>query len=206
MRKFWLIQFIANALIVFAFYEWLGIRDARASQLIVSFVLGLAIIAGTVFLHSRTFHMKPLHFALALVIFLLISWGLSTLPLEKSGLWIASTLTHGLRKPVKPGSIYEILNLIRWLIQWIAIPLLLLRKRSPRFWLQYVIVVLLAFVIPSLIIHWTPKLASTALQVTSFALRFGVAYCLITTGFVAFWRFTSSGSPVESQPTTAALP
>jgi hypothetical protein len=206
VRKIWLLQFVANALIVWAFYEWLGIRDSRASQLILSFVLGLWIVAGTVFLHSRTFHMKPLRFAAVLLIFLLICWALNQLPLDKFGLWLASTLTYRLRKPVKPDSVVRALTYVKLLVQWIVVPLLLLQRRSPRFWLQYVAVVLVAFFVPSLLIHWTPKLTSTALQVTSFVLRFGVAYCLVTTGFVAFWRFTSSGSPVESQPSTAALP
>ena len=206
MRKIWFLQFIANALIVFAFYEWLGIRDSRASQLILSALLGLAIVAGTVFLHSRTFHMKPLRFAAVLLVFLLICWGLNQIPLDKFGLWLASTLTFKSRKPVKPDSVVSVLAYLKLFVLWIVVPVLLLQRRSPRFWLQYTGVVLLAFFVPSLLIHWTPKLTSTALQVTSFILRFGVAYCLVTTGFVALWRFTGSGKPVESQPKTVALP
>ena len=62
MKKIWLLYFLCQrALLIYAFYEWLGVRDSRASQLLLSFVLGAAIIAGTVFLHSRTFHMKVLH-------------------------------------------------------------------------------------------------------------------------------------------------
>jgi hypothetical protein len=206
MRKIWLLQFIANAAIVFAFYEWLGLRDSRAWLLIVSALLGLAILGGTVLLHSRTFHVKPLRFAIALLIFLLICWGFSVLPLDQWGLWIASTLTHSIRKPIKPATITKLLDAIRWFLQWIVIPLLLLQKRGPKFWLQYIAVVLVAFLLPSFIIGWVPKLTSTTMQVISFLLRFGLAYCLVTTGFAAFWRFTSSGSPVESQPSTAALP
>jgi hypothetical protein len=206
VKKIWLLQFVANALIALAFYEWLGVRDSRASQLILSFLLGLAIIAGTVFLHSGTFHIKPLRFAVILGIFLLVCWGLSALPLDTWGLWIASTLTFRLRKPVKPGTAVNVLQYLISFVQWVVVPLLLLQKRSPKFWIQYLAVILAAFFIPSLLIHWTPKLTGTALQVTSFVLRFGVAYCLVTTGFAALWRFTSSGSPVASQPSTVALP
>ncbi len=202
----WLLQFIANALIIFAFYQWLGVRDSRVSQLIISFVLGVAIIAGTVFLHSRTFHIKPVRFAIILPAFLVVCWGLNSLPLDKWGLWLASTLTFRSRKPVKPETVFAVLNYVQLFLQWIVVPLLLLQRRSPKFWLQCTAVILVAFFIPSLLIHWTPKLTSTALQVTSFVLRFGLAYCLITTGFVALWRLTSSGKPVESQPSTAALP
>jgi hypothetical protein len=206
VRRIWLLQFIANALIIFAFYQWLGVRDSRVSQLIISFVLGLAIIAGTVFLHSRTFHMKPVRFAIVLLAFLLIYWGLNALPVEKWGLWIASTLTFQTRKPVKPETAFAVLHYLRTFLMLIVVPLLLLQRRSPKFWLQYTAVVLMSFFIPCELIFWTPKLTSTALQVTSFVLRFGLAYCLVTTGFVALWRFTSSGNPVESQPSTAALP
>jgi hypothetical protein len=206
MKKLWLLQFICNALLIFAFYEWLGVRDSRTSQLIISFVLGAAIIAGTVFLHSRTFNMKALHFALALLIFALVCWGLYSLPIDRAGLWIASTLTHATRKAIKPSIVTAILNYARWFIQWIIVPLLLLRNRCEKFWMKYAAIVVVGFVVPSLLIHWTPKLTGTALQVTSFVLRFGIAYLLITTGFVAFSRLTSKGSPVESQPTTAALP
>jgi hypothetical protein len=206
MRRIWLLQFLANALIIFAFYQWLGVRDSRVSQLIISFVLGLAIAAGAVFLHSRTFHIKPVRFAVLLVIFLVVCWGLNLLPLDKWGLWLASILTFKFRKPIKPETVIAVLQYVRLWVQWIVVPLLLLQRRSPRFWLQYTAVILLAFFIPSLLIHWTPKLSGTALQVISFILRFGLAYCLVTTGFVALWRFTSSGRPVESQPSTAALP
>jgi len=206
VKKFWLIQFIANALIVFAFYEWLGIRDSRASQLIISLVLGLAIAAGTVFLHSRTFNMKPGRFAVILLIFLLVCWGLNAIPIDRAGVWLASVLTYNLRKPVKPAFMVSVLTLLKDFVQWIVVPLLLLHRHHSLFWLQYIGVVLAGFFIPSLLIHWTPTLTATWLQVTSFALRFLVAYCLVTTGFAALWRLTSSGSPAPSQPKTVALP
>jgi hypothetical protein len=206
VKRFWLLQFVCNALLLFAFYEWLGVRDSRASQLILSFVLGAAIIAGTVFLHSRTFHMKPLQFAAALLIFALVGWGLLSLPIDQAGLWLASTLTYRIRKPFNPATVTQALGWLRWFVQWIVVPLVLLRQRNPRFWWRFAATVVLAFLVPSYLVHWTPKLTATSAQVVSFVLRFGVAYLLITTGFVAIWRITSSGSPVESQPSTAALP
>jgi hypothetical protein len=206
LLQFWLLQFIANALLIAVFYEWLGIRDSRISQLLLSAVIGLALIAGTVWLHSRTFNVKPLRFALILVIFLLICWGLSALPLYKAAVWIASTLTFRSRKPINPGTVLVILNGLRWTLQWIIVPLILLRNKRPIFWLQFAAVVLVAFLIPHHLIGWTPRLSGTAAQVTSFALRFGTAYCLAITGFVAFARLTSSGSPALSQPITTPLP
>jgi hypothetical protein len=206
MKKFWLLQFAANLALILGFYEWLGIRDSRISQLILSTVLGLALIAGTVFLHSRTFHLPPVRFAIVLAIFLLICWGMGAIPLDKFGLWIASSLTYRLRKPVRPDLIQRILDYLRIFVQWIVVPLLLLGRRSPKFWLEYVLILLGAFWVPSWLIHWTPKLTATALQVASFILRFGIAYCLVVTGFTALWLFTSPGKPVESQPSTVPVP
>ena len=75
MKRAWLIQFFGNAILIGLFYDWLGIRDSRVSQFVLSFLLGLVIFAGLVLLHSRTFHRKPLRFALVLMIFLLVWWG-----------------------------------------------------------------------------------------------------------------------------------
>lgn len=202
MKKMWLIQFVANALIAIAFYEWLGVRDSRASQLILSLVLGLAIVAGTVFLHSRTFHIGPVHFGVILLIFLLVCWGLNELPLDQWGLWIASSLTFSSRKPVKPDTVVGVLKYLILFLQWILVPLLLLHEKSPKFWLQFTAIVILGFFLPSLLIHWTPKLTGTALQVTSFVLRFGIAYCLVTTAFTAIWRLPHQAAqhPAEPRP------
>ena len=205
MRKIWLLQFVANAVIIFAFYEWLGIRDSRVSQLILSAVLGLAIISGAVFLHSVTFHMHHHRFAVILLIFVLLCWGLMLLPLDRWGLWIASTLTFRLRKPIKPDSVTTLLNYLRMFLQWIVIPLVLLQRRHLLFWLSYTGILLAAFFVPTLLIHWTPKFTPTWLQVGSFVFRFGLAYCLVTTGFTALWRLTSAGMPARIQPSPAAL-
>ena len=43
------------------------------------------------------------------------------LPLDKAGLWIASTLTHSTRKAIKPSTATAILSYLRWFIQWIVI-------------------------------------------------------------------------------------
>jgi hypothetical protein len=207
MRRLWLIEFVGNALLIALFYWWLGIRDSRASQIALSFAVGAVLIAGAVWLHSLTFHKKPLRFAALALIFLLACWGLSSIPVAKAALWAASTLTFRSRKPVNPDTVRSVLSGIVWFIQWIVVPIVLLRKyKSPIFWLQYIAVVLIAFVIPGRLIDWTPKLTSTAAQFTSFTLRFAFAYCLAITGFVAFSRFTSAGSPVESQPSTVPLP
>jgi hypothetical protein len=205
MRLWWL-QFAANAVLIAVFYEWLGIRDSRVSQLLLSAIVGLALVAGTVWLHSNTFHVKPLRFALILVIFLLVCWGLASLPLSKAAVWLASTLTFRSRKPVNPATMLTILNGVRWAFQWIVVPLILLQKKRPAFWLQFAAIALAAFLVPRALIGWTPKLTGTGPQAASFLVRFGLGYCLTITGFVAFSRLTSSGKPDVSQPITAPLP
>jgi hypothetical protein len=205
--RLWWIQFVANAVIIALFYEWLGIRDSRISQLILSAVLGLVLIAAVVWLHSGTFHIKPpLRFALLLLIFVLACWGLESLPLQKAALAMASNLTFRSRKPVNPESVLAVMTALRWVCQWIIIPLLLMQRRRFGFWMQFAGIVLVAFLVPRFLIGWTPKLTGTGPQVASFVIRFGLAYCLAITGFVAFSRLTSSGSPEASQPITAPLP
>jgi hypothetical protein len=206
MKHLWLIHFLANAILLVVFYEWLGIRDSRISQLLLSAFIGIALLSGIVLLHSQTFNINPRRFAVIFLIFLLIYWGLSAIPLDKAGVWIASTLTFRSRKPVNPATVLNLLNGLRWILQWIVVPLILLQRTRPAFWLQFAAIVLLAFVVPRYLISWTPKLNGTALQILSFLLRFGIAYCLAITGFVALARLTSSGRPDLIQPITAPLP
>jgi hypothetical protein len=190
VRKLWAIEFVVNAVLLFLFFEWLGIRDSRISQIVLSFLLIAGIAAGAVWLHSRTFNVKPLRLAVLLFFFLMFCWGLSAIPFDKLSLWIASSLTYRIRKPVNPATVGMLLNGVRWFLQWIVAPLILLQRREPKFWAQYAAVVLVAFLGAGFLIHWTPKLDSTAAQVVSFGIRFGAAYCLATTGFVALNRVT----------------
>src|SRR5260221_13493950 len=119
MKRLYAIQFFGNALLILLFYWWLGIRDSRVSQILLSVTVGVLIAAGTIWLHSRTFNEKPLRFAVLFAGFLLIAWILSLLPVDKAALWLASTLTFRSRKPVNPDTVRSILNAIRWCIQWI---------------------------------------------------------------------------------------
>jgi hypothetical protein len=191
VKRLWVIEFVANAVLLFALYEWLGIRDSRISQIVLSFVLIVAMAAGAVWLHSRTFSMKPLRLAFLAFFFLMFCWGLSTIPFDRISLWIASTLTLRLRRPVNPVTVGTVLNCARWFVQWIAVPLILLQRKDRIFWLQYTGVIVGAFLLPGLLIHWVPRLNPTAAQVASFVARFGLAYCLAITGFVALSWFTS---------------
>lgn len=206
MKRDWLLQVFGNALLIFLFYEWLGIRDSRISQIVLSLVLALGIFAGAVFLHSRTFSVRPGRFAIVLLAFLLVWWAISLIPVGKFGQWFASVMTFKSRKPVNPATVVKYLDDARWVIQWLVVPSLLLRMKSTRVFLFFALLVIIGFAAPYAIIHWTPKLESTAAQVTSFVLRFGLAYCLLVTSCVLFARFTSSGRPLASQPSTAALP
>ena len=55
----------------------------------------------------------------------------------------------------------------------------------------------IGFYIPSVLMHWVPRLTGTATQVLSFGLRFGTAYILITT--VCGWQSRSSARRVRSR-------
>lgn len=225
MKRAWLAQFAGNAVLLFLIWEWLGIRDARAWQLALTASLGLIIIAGTLWLHAATFHWfasrdwrvplrRILIFAGALALFLLLAWGLDALPLDRWSVWTGSILTFKSRKPVNPATVLRVMQGVRWFLKWIVLPVLLLpvaagkprQSLRPRFWLQYIAAVVICFWLPGKLIHWTPRFEATVAQVVSFLFRFGIAYCLAVTGWLALAFFSSGGRPAATQPSTAPLP
>lgn len=226
MKRVWALHVTANALLLWLVWIWLGIRDARAWQIAITAVLGLAIVAGALWLHGTTWNwaatrewkLLPLRrlavFALVLAVFLLISWGLGKLPLDRAAVWIGSLLTIQSRKPVNPAMIGRVLYWLRWFVQWVIVPVLLLpiaggdRRQSlrPRFWLEYCAVLIAGFLVPGWLLHWAPKFGNTSAEVASFIVRFGVAYGLAIAGWIALAFFSSGGRPPVTQPTTASLP
>ena len=113
----------------------------------------------------------------------------------------------------------RIFNAVRWFVQWVLAPILLLpvaacgfgrdslrQSRKPRFWLEYIVVLVAGFYLPGKLIHWVPRLQATAAEVISFVVRFGIAYCLAVAGWLALAFFSSGGKPAVTQTSTAPLP
>ena len=226
MRLLWLIQAVANALLFWCAFAWLGIRDSRTSQLIETAVFALLILIPWLWLQNATFiycaerslgirgafrkSARTLAMFSAVVIaFVVIVWAVGLLrgPFETAGHKTASWLTFHLRKPVKPATWANLFAAVLWGVRWVVVPVLVLpvaagaaiegarglwRKARRLFWLEYLLALVLGFYIPSVLMHWVPKLTATTAQVLSFALRFGIAYVLIITSWIAVTFFSAA--------------
>lgn len=230
MKRLWLIQAIANALLFWAAFTWLGLRDSRNSQLIATALFGLLILIPWLWLQNGTLaycadrsqglwpaFRKSLAtlalFAAVVIVFALLFWSLGRLqrPLTEAGQRTASWLTFHLRKPFRPPTWIRAYLAILWGVRWIVLPVLMLpiasgvsrhglrgiRLATSRvFWIEYLIALLFGFWIPALLMQWVPALSGTLPQVLSFALRFGLAYLLIISSWLAIAFF--SGRRIRS--------
>lgn len=140
-----LLQLIANGLLLWLAYYWLGIGEATAGQVIWSGAVGLAIVCGACWLHGAAFayfgpanrqlriaSAKSLRYLFPLLIAAGVLAGVYVL-LGRCGEWsarpafrIASYLTMKLRTPVKPSAILRWFQVGLWLLRWIAVPVLAL--------------------------------------------------------------------------------
>jgi len=147
-------------------------------------------------------------FTVITVVFVVLFWALGKLeaPLAKAGQQTASWLTFHLRKPIKPVTWARSYLAILWGVRWILLPVLALpiaagaalhgargmwRRASSIFWLEYLIALGIGFYVPSVLMGWVPKLSGTTAQVLSLVLRFGVAYALVITTWIAVAFFSS---------------
>jgi hypothetical protein len=148
-------------------------------------------------------------FAVVVVAFVLIVWAVGRLedPLMRAGQRTASWLTFHLRRPVKPATWVHSYLAVLWGLRWIVLPALSLPiaaaaarkgwhgmwcKGRRVFWLEYLIALALGCYLPTVLMGWVPKLTGTATQVLSFVLRFGIAYGLIITAWLATAFFASA--------------
>ena len=203
MRRVFGLHLIANALLIVLVYAWLGIRDARAWQIVLTVVLGAALIAATVWLHAGTWHWMRtqnwlvsredlLRFAGGLLLFVVALWLLSLVPLDRAAQWTASLLTFKSRKPVSPDSMRRVFGAALWIVKWFVLPVVLLgQARRPRFWLLFAGLVLIGWFLPQRLVHWTPDFAHTWEEVLSVILRWGVAYVLAVASWLWALRQTT---------------
>jgi hypothetical protein len=237
MKKLWLLQVVGNALAFGALYRWLGLRDSKMSQLVMTAVFGLLILVPWLWLQDSTMaycadrsrglwgtFRKSLStlaiFSAVIVGFAAMFWALGRLegPLADAGQKTASWLTLHLRKPIKPQTWITIYISLLWAVRWIVLPVLMLPiasgvargvrgfRASRVFWLQYLIALVIGYWIPALLMHWVPNLSGTAAQVASFVLRFGIAYLLMVTAWlaVAFFSARAGVRTIEGVSTVAA--
>ena len=211
MRRVASLHLIANAALIALVYVWLGIRDARASQIAATVLLGATLIAAALFLHAGTWHwmrtnnwrISPrelLRFTLTIAIVLICWWLLSLIPQDRAAQWTASFLTLHTRSPFKPESVARVIAALVWILRWFVVPILILRQhRHPRFWLILAAALLLGVYLPQRLIHWTPNFKSTTAEVVSMALRWSAAYVLATAAWLGVLRYTANSPlPPES--------
>ena len=210
MRRVASLHLIANAVLIALVYVWLGIRDARASQIAATVLLGAALIAAALFLHAGTWHwmrtgnwrISPkelLRFTLAIAAILICWWLLSLIPIDRAAQWTASFLTLHTRTPVKPEIVARVIAALGWILRWFVVPILILRQhRHPRFWLILAAALLLGVYLPQRLIHWTPNFKSTTAEVVSMTLRWSLAYVMATAAWLGVLRYTANAPLLDT--------
>ena len=142
-RKLCLLHLVANALLLWLGYLWLGVGESTGLRLAWSALDALIILALVCWLYGATFvyfrskerklnesfrtalrHVIPL-LAAAIVVLALygaLAWLASILPAFR----VASYLTLKLRKPVKPGTVLTVFRTAMWIVRWVLVPVALL--------------------------------------------------------------------------------
>ena len=144
VRKLFLLHFVANALLLWLGYEWLGVGESTGARLVLSALDALAILALVCWLHGATFaffrlgsginaafrsalrDLVPLLIAalLVLVLYGAVAWAAAASP--QPAFKLASWLTLKLRTPVKPTTIARAFNVGFWILRWAVLPVALL--------------------------------------------------------------------------------
>jgi hypothetical protein len=144
-RKLFVLHLVANALLLWLGYEWLGVGESTRLRLVWSALDALAILALVCWFHGATVvffrsgerkindafrtalgHVPALLTgALAvLALYILLAWaaGASGQPAFQ----LASWLTLKLRVPVKPATVARIFLGGFWVVRWVVLPVALL--------------------------------------------------------------------------------
>jgi hypothetical protein len=203
-RKLVLLHLIANALLLWLAYEWLGVGDSTGLRLVFSALDALVILALTCWLYGATFvffradggklneafrtalrNLAPLVCAAlaAILIYGLLVWGGDSL----------AAAAAKIKKPLKPATMVSIARALVWLVRWIVLPLALVPMASAiaaggwrgfgaigwrlNQW-RIPLLLVAGLVLPWLLLGWAPRAGSFNIQLMSFALRSLCAYIL----------------------------
>jgi len=150
IRSLCLVHVVANALLLWLGYEWLGVGESTIPRLLWSAAFALAILSMVCWLHGATFayfrmaddsrltaafraalqHLPPLLLAAigVMVLYALLAWWADYSP--QPALKLASYFTLKFRKPVKPAAVMRAFNIALWLVRWVLLPLVLLPMAS----------------------------------------------------------------------------
>lgn len=141
-----LLHLVANALLLWLGYYWLGVGESRASMLAWSACVAVLIVglgcwaygAALVYFQEqekrrtitawRTALRNLLPLAIAAIMVGMIYWLLARWAdySTKPAFQIASYLTLKFRTPVRPTSVAGVFNVLLWVVRWGVLPALLL--------------------------------------------------------------------------------
>jgi hypothetical protein len=234
MRRIASLHFLANALILWLGYYWLGIGESRTSTLVWSafvlivFAASVCCAYGAALVGSwRTAIRNLLPLVLAAITVVLIYWLLEQWSVysARPAFRIASWLTLTLRTPVPPAAIARIFNVVLWVVQWMALPVFLLpvasaiatfgwqgfRKTSLRtpgwlYWIEVPLLLLCLIRLPLWLFYWVPEVNGFGMQAASFIVRIAAAYLLFGVSWLVLAFVTSRGKPRPAQSSTADSP
>ena len=206
------LQLIGYAALLALIYTWLGIADRSIWQVLLSLLLGAAIVFGTVWLFGAALA-APARFELRrlpkLILWLLVAaaliigatWLAGYRP--TAGAKLAARLTLWFRHPVKPQLMGSVYVTFLWIAGAAAVLAVLpfasgaaeglyrgaasaLRER--RYWLGCALAVLAGVWLPRLLAGWVPKAQSLNGQFASMLIRLGLAYVIAVAAWLALAR------------------
>jgi hypothetical protein len=147
-RKLFLLHLMANALLMWLAYEWLGVAESTRLRLALSAVDALAILTLVCWLHGATFAyfrsepkineafrlaLRNLLALLTAAILVILLYGLLAWAANASvqpAFRLASWMTLHLRKPVKPVAVSRMFQGVFWMLRWVVLPVALLPMAS----------------------------------------------------------------------------
>jgi hypothetical protein len=197
-----IVHAVSYPILVWLVWTWLGIAESSTTQLALSIVLGLFIVAASAWLIATAFDgslrvrstwLRSLVFVgMALLLLAFIAWA-AAYRLQVLD-WFAAKLS-GLRgRAVNPRSLDAIYLGGLWLklalILAVLVPPLLARTwrvlRDWRYWAAVAVLALAGAYVPWRLVTWVPDVKSLASQATSMGVRFTLAYLLIVAAVLAF--------------------
>jgi hypothetical protein len=151
-RKFFVLHLVADAMLLWLGYEWLGVAESTRTLLLFSALSALGILALTCWFHGATLvffrqgdgpevgirdafrtALRHLPMLVAAAIFVLALYGLLAWAAAASGqpaFRLASWLTLKLRTAVKPTTVARIFLGGFWIVRWVVLPVVLLPMAS----------------------------------------------------------------------------
>jgi hypothetical protein len=187
-------------------YEWFGIADRSVWQLLLSVVLGVAIVAGAIWLIASALGPARMGrcviwIAAAAAVIVVCLWlaGYQA----RVGLSVASHLTLWFRKPVKPQTMATLYAWLLWIASIAGVLAILPRaaggRPTRRYWITAAVLTIAGLLLPGLLIGWVPKFQSFGAQTASMLVRFVVAYAIA----LAAWLAIAASARNSRSATTA---